>query len=178
MDLGEIAHLPKPITLRVHFSSFVFHILLLDFGFPRWSVNLAFSTSFFTVLFRAGARRPHFPQWFFYNISCYLSAKSSNLRHLHQRQILCWNSFLHCAPTSPSTAHSSPGTTSKAWGVSDVNAASLWGLTVTDREVEGGSKGQLAQVPSHHRTPRNILMVKQSRRQHELAGRLEAENNT
>lgn len=66
----------------------MFNILLLDFTFPRWSVNSAFSTSFFTVLLRAGARRPHFSQRFFYNISCYLSTKSSNLRYLHQRQIL------------------------------------------------------------------------------------------
>lgn len=146
MDLGEIAHLPKPITLHVHFGSFVFHIPLLDFGFPRWSVNLAFSTSFFTVLLRAGARRPHFPQWFFYNISCYLSAKSSNLRHLHQRQILSWNSFLHCAPTSPSAAHSSPVTTSTARGVSDVNAASLWGLNCHRYGDLEDSKGQW--VPS------------------------------
>lgn len=86
--------------------------------------------------------------------------------------------FLHWAPASPPTAHSPPGTTSKAQGLSDVNAASLWGLTVTEREVEDDSQGQLSQVPSHHRAPLSILMVKQSRRQHELAGRLGTETNT
>lgn len=114
MDLGEIAHLPKPITPHVNFSSFVFNILLLDFSFPRWSVNLAFSTSFFTVLLRAGAKRSHSPQWFFYNISCYSSKKFSNLRYLHHGQILSWNSFLYCAPTFPSSAHILPVTASKA----------------------------------------------------------------
>lgn len=98
MDLGEITHLPTPIKPHVNFSSFVFNILLLDFSLPRWSVNLAFSTSFFTVLLKAGDRRPHFPQRLFYNISCYLSTKSFNLRYLHQRQILSWNAFLHCVP--------------------------------------------------------------------------------
>lgn len=118
MDLGEIAHLPKPITLHVNFSSFVFNILLLDFSFPRWSVNLAFLTSFFTALLRAGARRPCSPQWFFYNICCYSSTKFSNLSCLHQRQVLSWNSFLFCSPIFPPAAVPNPlVTTSKAPGV-------------------------------------------------------------
>jgi hypothetical protein len=45
MDLGEIAHLPKPITPHVNFSSFVLNILLLDFSFPRWSVKFSFHSA-------------------------------------------------------------------------------------------------------------------------------------
>lgn len=143
MDLGEIAHLPKPITPHVNFSSFVFNILPLDFSFPRWSVNLAFSTSFFTVLLRAGARRPPSRQWFFYNISCYSSTKFSNLSYLHQRQVLPWNSFLCCSPTLPPAAHNPPVPTSKAPGVLWMQR-SCGGLLCTGVEVRDASGGQRA----------------------------------
>lgn len=158
MDLGEGAHLPKPITLHVNFSSFVFHILLLDVGFPRWSVNLAFSTSFFTALLRAGAGRPRCPQRFFCNISCYFSTKSSKpvlLRGRFCPEILSSTVLLPLLPLLSVLRLLRHRLLE--WWQSHVlmrTPCPLW------RQRQGGSRGPLAQVPSHCWAPLDIPMVK------------------